>query len=77
MEYDLRKFMEQCVEVYNDLVGTPDYLKIVATPFVNEDDRENPLGSLSVRGQSASALGVQQNLGRTRLRLQIEKLASL
>jgi len=45
MEYCMEGFLDQCLEVYKQLAGKEFPLKHVKTPFIDEDDRENPTRS--------------------------------
>ena len=45
MEYDMRRFLEQCLELFAELAGPIFAVKPEKTPFIEEDDRENPTRS--------------------------------
>ena len=42
MTYDMKSFFEQCIVNYEELAGPGFELSNANTPFVEEDDRDNP-----------------------------------
>ena len=42
MTYSMHKFMKQCLERYQEVVGPDVVIEERDTPFVDEDDRDNP-----------------------------------
>jgi hypothetical protein len=62
MKYDMRGFLEQCVERYLELSKTPrTKLRVVETPFIDEgkpecDENETPDASKGTLGDIASAV---------------------
>ena len=47
LTYDMKGFMQSCIDLYKELAGPDFVLKKVGTPFIDEDDTENPHGNLS------------------------------
>jgi len=41
IEYDMETSLKQCLQAYRDLSGV-DELQVVSTPFIREDDTDNP-----------------------------------
>ena len=58
MVYDMRKFMHQCVEAYEKLAGEGFICTHSDTPFVEEDDRENPARSPATSTGNSDAGGL-------------------